>query len=143
MLDTNIISYIIKNRDFSLIDKFEKLSSYHIIAVSSITVSELYYGVKKKASIKLEIAVSEFLLPLEKMSFDENASLHYGEIRSELESKGKIIGAHDLFIAAHARSINATLITNNTREFNRVSNLKVEDWSKNKSKYNNYMERNI
>ncbi len=143
MLDTNIISYIIKNRDFSLIDKFEKLSSDHIIAVSSITVSELYYGVKKKASIKLEIAVSEFLLPLEKMSFDENAALHYGEIRSELESKGKIIGANDLFIAAHARSINATLITNNTREFNRVSNLKVEDWSKNKSKYNNYMERNI
>ncbi len=130
MLDTNIISYIIKNRDFALVDKFENLSGEHTLAVSSITVAELYYGVKKRGSRRLEVGVNEFLLPLERVSFDENAALHYGEIRTILEAKGTIIGAHDLFIAAHAKSINATLVTNNTREFQRVSDLRVEDWSR-------------
>jgi len=130
MLDTNIISYIIKNRDFSLIDKFEKASHEHTITVSSITVAELYYGVKKKDSKKLEVAVNEFLLPLERVSFDENAALAYGDIRAKLEIVRKIIGSSDLFIAAHARSIDATLITNNTKEFDRVLDLKVENWVK-------------
>ena len=129
MLDTNIISYIIKNRDFSLIDKFEELSKQHSLTVSSITIAELYYGVKKKGSKKLEVAVNEFLLPLERVSFDEDAALCYGEMRTELEAKGNIIGSNDLFIAAHAKSIDATLVTNNTKEFNRVSNLDIEDWS--------------
>ncbi|MDF1884413.1 PIN domain-containing protein [Sulfurimonas sp. SAG-AH-194-C21] len=129
MLDTNIISYIIKNRNYSLIDKFEEISKYHTVSVSSITVAELFYGVKKKGSKKLEVAVSEFLSPLEKLSFDSNAAYAYGEIRVALESKGTIIGSHDMFIAAHAKSIEAVLITNNTREFQRVDKLKLEDWS--------------
>jgi len=129
MLDTNIISYIIKNRDLSLVDTFEKVSKQHTLAVSSITVSELYYGVKKKESRKLEVAVNEFLLPLERVPFDENAALCYGEIRVALELQGEIIGANDLFIAAHAQSLEAVLVTNNTREFNRVKNLQVEDWT--------------
>jgi len=128
MLDTNIISYIIKNRDFKLIDKFESVSMTDTIAVSSITVAELFYGVKKKQSQKLEIAVREFLFPLEKLAFDENAALSYGEIRAVLESRGEVIGANDMFIAAHAASIGAILITNNMREFKRVKNLKLENW---------------
>ena len=128
MLDTNIISYIIKNRDFKLIDKFESVSMNDTIAVSSITVAELFYGVKKKQSQKLEIAVREFLFPLEKLAFDENAALFYGEIRAVLESRGEVIGANDMFIAAHAASIGAILITNNMREFKRVKNLKLENW---------------
>ena len=131
MLDTNIISYIIKNRNYSLIDKFEEISKNHTLCVSSITVAELFYGVKKKGSKKLEIAVNEFLSPLEKLSFDSNAAFSYSEIRAALEANGNIIGAHDMFIAAHAKSIDATLVTNNTREFERVDNLKLEDWSKN------------
>ena len=129
MLDTNVISYIIKNRNYSLIDKFEEISRNHTLCVSSITVAELFYGVKKKGSKKLEVAVNEFLSPLEKLSFDTNAAFVYGEIRVALESKGNIIGAHDMFIAAHAKSIEAVLVTNNTREFERVDGLKVEDWS--------------
>ena len=128
MLDTNIISYLIKNRDFKLIDKFEIVSKEHTIAVSSITVAELFYGVKKKNSQKLEIAVREFLYPLDKLSFNNDAALTYGDIRVELESSGNIIGAHDMFIAAHAKSLDAVLVTNNTREFQRVSNLKIENW---------------
>ena len=128
MLDTNIISYVIKNRDYTLVDKFEKMAVDSVLSVSSITVAELFYGVKKKQSQRLEVAVREFLLPLEKLSFDDNAALHYGEIRAGLESKGKIIGANDLFIAAHAKSLNATLVTNNTKEFKRVEGLEIENW---------------
>lgn len=130
ILDTNIISYLIKNRDFKLIDKFEKVSEEHTIAVSSITVAELFYGLKKKNSTKLEVAVREFLYPLEKLAFDENAAYTYGDIRTQLETSGTVIGAHDMFIAAHAKSLNAVLVTNNTREFERVLCLKVEDWTK-------------
>jgi tRNA(fMet)-specific endonuclease VapC len=130
MLDTNIISYIIKNRDFSLIDKFEEMSKEHIITVSSITVAELFYGVMKKNSKKLEVAVNEFLLPLQRLAFDENASYSYALIRTNLESKGLIIGSNDLFIAAHAKSLDAVLVTNNTRKFERIEDLKIEDWTK-------------
>ena len=129
MLDTNIISYIIKNRDFSLIDKFEEMSKEHIIAVSSITVTELFYGVMKKNSKKLEVTVNEFLLPLQRLAFDENTSYSYALIRTTLESKGLIIGSNDLFIAAHAKSLDAILVTNNTIEFKRIEDLKIEDWT--------------
>lgn len=129
MLDTNIISYLIKNRDFGLIDKFEQMAEDSTIGVSSITAAELFYGIKKRQSKKLEIAVRELLYPLEKFSFDENAALAYGEIRTKLEKNGEIIGSYDMLIAAHAQSINAVLVTNNTREFKRVQNLKIEDWS--------------
>ena len=128
MLDTNIISYLIKNRDMKLIDTFEAMSKENTIALSSITVAELFYGVKKKKSKKLEVAIREFLSPLEKLAFDDNAAFHYGEIRVALESNGNLIGAHDMLIAAHAKSLDLVLVTNNTREFQRVPGLKIEDW---------------
>jgi len=128
ILDTNIISYIIKNREFSLIDKFEIISKEHKVGVSSITVAELYYGVRKRGSQKLEALVSEFLLPLERYPFDENAAFEYGNIRADLESCGNTIGSNDLFIAAHAKSLNAVLVTNNVKEFERVENLVIENW---------------
>ncbi len=129
MLDTNIISYLIKNRDFGLIDKFEQMAEENTVGVSSITMAELFYGIKKKESKRLEIAVRELLYPLEKYSFDEDSALAYGEIRTQLEKNGEIIGSYDMLIAAHAQSINAVLVTNNTKEFQRVLNLKIEDWS--------------
>lgn len=128
MLDTNIISYIIKNKDYSLVDKFESLSKKHTIGVSSITIAELYYGVRKKESQKLEVLVNEFLLPLQRYAFDEHAAFEYGKIRVDLETKGEIIGSNDLLIAAHAKSLDCVLITNNTKEFKRVENLVIEDW---------------
>lgn len=98
------------------------------ISVSSITVAELFYGVKKKQNLKLEVAVREFLYPLEKFAFYENTAFVYGEIPTMLESKGEVIGAHDMLIAAHARGMDAVLITNNMREFERIKDLKVENW---------------
>ncbi len=83
----------------------------------------------KKNSKKLEVAVNEFLLPLQRLSFDEQASYQYSLIRTNLELKGQIIGSNDLFISAHAKSLDAVLVTNNTREFQRVENLKIEDWT--------------
>jgi len=128
ILDTNIISYLLKNRNTKLVNKFEEMSEEHTIGVSSITVAELYYGVKKKKSNKLEVSVKKFLSPLEKFSFDENSGYFYGEIRTHLESNGNTIGPHDMLIAAHAKSLGAVLVTNNTREFLRVDGLDVEDW---------------
>ena len=83
----------------------------------------------KKNSKKLEVAINEFLLPLQRISFDEQASYQYALIRTNLESKGQIIDSNDLFIAAHAKSLDAVLITNNTREFERVEDLKIENWT--------------
>jgi tRNA(fMet)-specific endonuclease VapC len=128
MLDTNIISYLIKSRDVKLIDTFESISKEHRIGVSVITTAELFYGVKKKGSLKLEVRVREFLSPLEKFSFDEDSAYCYADIRNSLESTGDIIGAHDMLIAAHAKSIDAVLVTNNIKEFVKVPDLKVENW---------------
>lgn len=130
MLDTNIISYLIKKRDSSLIDRFESFSKEHTIAISSISAAELFYGVKKRESVKLEVAVREFLYPLAKLPFGTNAAYEYGCIRAALEKKGEVIGAYDMLIAAHAKSLDAILVTNNTREFKRVEGLVLEDWTK-------------
>jgi tRNA(fMet)-specific endonuclease VapC len=128
LLDTNIVSYLIRTQDLTLIDKFEQVSKSAVIGVSSITAAELYYGVKKKNSTKLKASVDLFLSPLTVFAFDAQAALIYGDIRTDLESKGLIIGAHDLFIAAHAISLQATLVTNNVREFERVLGLSLENW---------------
>lgn len=83
---------------------------------------------RKRSSQKLEALVSEFLLPLERYPFDENAAFEYGNIRSTLEFQGNTIGPNDLFIAAHTKSLNAVLVTNNLKEFERVENLVMENW---------------
>jgi tRNA(fMet)-specific endonuclease VapC len=128
LLDTNIVSYLIKTQDLALVDKFEQTSKFAVIGVSSITAAELYYGVKKRNSLKLKTAVDLFLSPLTVFTFDAQAAFFYADIRTELESKGLPIGAHDLFIAAHAISLQAILVTNNTREFERVIGLSLENW---------------
>jgi tRNA(fMet)-specific endonuclease VapC len=123
MLDTNICSYIIKgfiSKD-KLIDKN--------IAISSIVVSELLYGAKKKNSKKLTNIVEVFINSFDIYDFDKSAAREYAKIRLELEKKGQIIGAYDLQIAAHAKSLNAILVTNNEKEFCRVDGLRVENWS--------------
>ena len=128
LLDTNIVSYLIKAQDGKLIDKLEAASSQATIGVSSITTAELYYGVKKKNSQRLQQAVDAFLSPLKVYEFDKPASAIYGDIRSDLEARGLVIGGYDMLIAAHAVSLQATLITNNTREFERVAGLSLENW---------------
>lgn len=128
LLDTNICIYLIRRRPSEVLSRFE---GYEIgqIGISSITVAELRYGAEKSAqpSRNLE-ALSQFLLPLEVADFDADAAAKYGRIRTALERQGVPIGPLDTLIAAHAMSLGTTLVTNNTREFERVPSLALENW---------------
>jgi tRNA(fMet)-specific endonuclease VapC len=98
-----------------------------------ITKSELLYGVEISPRRQQdEAALTEFLRYAEVLDFPEEAALHYAKIRAHLKSRGTMIGANDLFIAAHARDLGLTLITNNSREFARVPELKIENWARDK-----------
>ncbi len=117
-------------RPIGVIHKFKQFDVGEI-CVSTITVSELQYGVAKSKNRRLnEQRVEEFLSPLEILPYDEIATAVYGDIRLELEKSGEPIGPLDLLIAAQALSRNLVLITNNEKEFRRVHNLKVENWTK-------------
>jgi tRNA(fMet)-specific endonuclease VapC len=129
MLDTNICIYIIKNKPSIVRERFETLNIGDV-GVSSITTSELFYGVfKSQSRIQNRKALDGFLLPLMIAEYDYDASIYYGEVRASLEKSGNIIGPLDLQIAAHALSLGVTLVTNNTKEFERVEGLKLENWA--------------
>ncbi len=128
ILDTNICIYIIKRRPLSVFEKLNETPSSRIF-ISSITVAELEYGVRKSATPeKNQAALTHFLEPFSILNFDTKAAIEYGVIRYDLERKGLPIGSLDLLIAAHAKSLNLLLVTNNESEFRRVANLKVENW---------------
>lgn len=128
MLDTNICIALIKRKPKDILDRF---SLYQVgdICISSVTLAELRYGVAKSLyQEKNQAALDEFILSLEVASFDENAALVYGNLRAMLEKQGAPIGSLDTMIGAHALSLNLTIVTNNTKEFNRIPDLKVVDW---------------
>lgn len=128
MLDTNMCSYIIRNKPQSIKEKLKAVEKDHTIALSTVVVSELIYGAKKKGSEKLFDLVLSFVENFQIMDFDKNSALAYATIRVELENSGNIIGSNDLFIAAHAKGSDAILVTNNTKEFERVEGLQLENW---------------
>lgn len=129
MLDTNICIYLIKQKPPKVLKHF-KSHSIGDIGISSITLAELRYGVAKSQHVeKNRQALDEFILPLEIEDFNEKAADEYGVVRADLERAGKPIVSMDLLIGAHALALGATLVTNNTREFKQVQNLKVVDWS--------------
>ena len=128
LIDTNICIYIMNDHPPEVIQKFREIGVGNV-CISSITVSELQYGVYKSKQIKKNIKrLDEFLRPFELLPYDDNASSYYGKIRSHLEKQGKVIEPLDMLIAAHALSENLTLITNNEKEFKRVKLLKIENW---------------
>jgi len=129
MLDTNICSFIIRNKPIFLKDKLETIEKNHTIVLSSVVVSELLYGAKKKNSQKLTKIINLFIDNFVIFDFDKKAAQEYANIRTELENKGEIIGSNDLLIASHAKSLDAILVTNNTKEFQRIKSLQIEDWS--------------
>lgn len=128
MLDTNICSYIIRNKPKYIKDKLKQVEKEHTIALSTIVVSELIYGAKKKDSEKLLNLILSFVENFVIIDFDRDGALHYAKIRAELESNGETIGSNDLFIAASAMANDAILITNNTREFERIRGLRCDNW---------------
>ena len=130
MLDTNICIYIIKKKPEQVLRRL-KNARISDIGVSSITLSELEYGAAKSSRPdQNKIALVEFLAPLEILSYDDMAAQEYGKIRVSLERHGTPIGSMDMLIAAHALSLNCTLVTNNEREFSNVTSLKIENWVK-------------
>ena len=129
MLDTNICIYIIKQKPPEVLVRF---NSYEVgdIAVSSITVAELQFGVRKSQQPERnQKALDQFLLPLLVVDFDQIAAATYGEVRASLERQGRPLGPLDMLIAAHALSLKLTLVTNNVGEFARVQGLVVENWA--------------
>ncbi len=128
MLDTNICIYIIKKKPAQVL-RHLKRTPVSEIGISSITFSELEYGVEKsERKAQNRFALVQFIVPLQIILYDEIAARYYGEIRSTLEREGQLIGPLDMLIAAHAKSLNSILITNNENEFKRVAGLKLRNW---------------
>jgi tRNA(fMet)-specific endonuclease VapC len=129
LIDTNICVYLIKNRDTELRRRIEERNPYEI-AVSSVTVAELEYGVAKSVRVvQNRTALQSFLSAFEIVPFDDKDAEQFGMIRVELEREGRPIGPYDLQIAAQARARKWTVVTNNEREFRRVRDLSVENWA--------------
>ncbi|WP_213993682.1 tRNA(fMet)-specific endonuclease VapC [Sodalis sp. dw_96] len=127
MLDTNIAIYVIKRRPLDILDLFN--ANVGRMVISSITLAELIHGVEKSAAVaRNNMAVENFVSRLDVLDYGAKAAMHYGDIRAGLERKGTPIGVNDVHIAAHARSEGLTVVTHNTREFNRIDGLLVEDW---------------
>jgi tRNA(fMet)-specific endonuclease VapC len=129
MLDTDISSYIMNRSSAKAIQKLQTVAVSDV-CISTITKSELMYGVEVSSRRqKDQRALDIFLWHMDVLDYPSAAAVHYAEIRAFLKTRGTIIGANDLFIAAHARCLGVTLVTNNTREFKRVPGLKIEDWA--------------
>ncbi|KMJ43462.1 tRNA(fMet)-specific endonuclease VapC [Xenorhabdus khoisanae] len=127
MLDTNICIYTIKNKPQKVREAFYQ--HYGQLCISSVTLMELIYGAEKSANLKKNLDIIEgFAARLEVMTYGFDAAVHTGQIRAELAKNGTPIGPYDSMIAGHARSLGMVLVTNNTREFERVSGLRLEDW---------------
>lgn len=128
MLDTNICIYAIKHKPEQVFMHLQEHDPIDI-CISSITYAELVHGVEKSKSIeKNRVALALLLANIEIMNFDSLAAEHYGKIRSDLEKAGIPIGPLDMMIAGHAKSLGYTVVTNNTKEFERVKGLKLENW---------------
>jgi tRNA(fMet)-specific endonuclease VapC len=127
MLDTNTLSDLIRNPQGALVRRLSSIEP-DAVATSIVVACELRFGARRKGSDALTSRVEQLLGALTVLPFDEPADQHYADIRTALERAGTPIGSHDLFIAAHARSRGMTLVTHNTREFERVPGLSVEDW---------------
>lgn len=128
LLDTNTCVYAIK-RWPGVMERLHSLTPEDV-AVSSITLAELWFGAAKSSKpVRTRASVDAFLRPFHVLAFEREAAAAYAEIRLRLERTGRPIGEHDLLIASIARSRRLTVVTHNVREFARVSGLRVEDWA--------------
>lgn len=127
LLDTNTCIYAMTKRS----DKIRRGLTDHdgYMAISSVTLMELIYGAEKSQQVARNLAaIEDFAARLELLAFDAKAAAHSGQIRAELERLGKPIGSYDIMIAGHARAEGLVLVSNNLREFKRVSGLRSENW---------------
>ena len=128
MLDTNIVAFAKNNRPEVVLERMRRFDPGDL-CISVVTLAELEYGVFNSSNPERnQLALTLFLANIDVIPFDD-AAVEYGRIRADLRRKGTPIGANDLMIAAHAKSLGMTLVTNNTREFSRVEGLMLEDWA--------------
>lgn len=128
LLDTDTCIYIINHKPLHIKSRFEQ---YDVgdIAISSITLSELVFGIEKsKYKEQNSKALQNFLIPLEVLSFGYKQSLVYGKLRANLEKNKNLIDSMEMLIASHALSLDIVLVTNNEKNFKKVPNLKIENW---------------
>ena len=129
MLDTDTCSYVMKRSNDRVLKRLQRIPVSDV-CISVITKSELLFGVEVSPRRQQdELALTAFLGYVEVLDFPDTASSHYAKIRADLKRRGAMIGANDLFIAAHARSLGLTLVTNNSREFGRIPHLAMENWT--------------
>ena len=127
MLDTNIVIYVIKRKPIEVLKTFNLHADQ--MCISSITLAELLHGAEKSAQLEHNLRqVEDFTSRLDVLTYGNKAAAHYGDIRADLEQKGTTIGVNDLHIAGHARSEGLTLVSNNLREFERVTAIRLENW---------------
>lgn len=127
LLDTNIVIYVIKRRPLEVLSSFNAHAGR--MAISAITLAELYHGAEKSTRGQQNLAVvEEFASRLEVLPYSARAAQHYGAIRAALEKVGRPIGVNDLHLAAQARSEGLVMVTNNVSEFERVPGLLLENW---------------
>ena len=128
MLDTNVIVMAIRHPEWPICQRIRNHTGKDLL-ISSITYGELIYGIhKSKFPEQNRIGLIQILAGIQIFNFDKRAAEHFGEIFADLEKRGQRIGDRDMMIAAHARSLGCTLVTNNIREFSRVQGLSYEDW---------------
>jgi tRNA(fMet)-specific endonuclease VapC len=128
LLDTNTCIYLIKKRPAHMADHFKRLRIGDV-GISAVTLSELAYGVANSLHLEQnELALQEFIAPLEIAAYPPEAAMTYGHLRADLKKKGKLMGPLDMLIAAHALYLGIVLVTNNVSEFSRVKHLLIENW---------------
>ena len=128
MLDSDICIYLIKGKPPQVLSRLKAFNPGDV-SLSSVTLSELEYGVAKSSKPQQNRdALDAFLAPLEILPFNGEAAYRYGQIRAYLEKEGMLIGAMDMLIGAHAVSASITLVTNNIKEFGRIPGLHLENW---------------
>ena len=128
MLDTDIASYIMKGTEPKVLRQLQRVPVGDV-SISAITQSELMYGIEiSPNAVRDKARIEVFLRHIQVLDYPSEAALHYGQIRADFKDRGTMIGANDLLIAAHARCLGIVLVTNNTREFKRVPELKIENW---------------
>lgn len=128
MLDTNVCIDYLKGNSEKIRDRIISAPD-DTLCISAITFSELMFGVENSSNREKNlVALNFFLLKIDIVPYDDQAAAAYGEIRKQLKQEGNLIGGMDMLIAAHARASDSVLVTHNTREFNRVQGLRIEDW---------------
>jgi tRNA(fMet)-specific endonuclease VapC len=127
LLDTNIISELMRHPDGRVANRIEQIGSERV-CISIVVVAELRYGIAKSRSRRLPGQLAAILEGMDVLPFEAPADVTYAELRSALEQSGIPIGANDMLIAAHALALGLTVVTDNEREFSRVRGLSTENW---------------